>query len=121
MPPNPTGAVAAICARLGDYLPSSLDGRRSRVIQPRSPLVHAWGSPPIIMRCGVPQPSDYDPGSPQTAAVDGVTWFQQVGRSSVTWTAIRDTADVELIVPTSYDAQGGFLVELSKALKQTID
>ena len=74
-----------------------------------------------MLRCGVPQPASYDPGSPQTATVDGVIWFQQIGKKSVTWTAIRHDADVELIVPTSYDAQGGFLVELGKALKQTID
>jgi hypothetical protein len=103
-----------------NYLPSMLDGHRSRVIDPRSPLVHAWGSPPIVLRCGVPEPADYDPGSPQTATVDGVIWFQQIGQKSVTWTAIRHNADLELIVPTSYDAQGGFLVELGKAIKQTI-
>jgi len=106
---------------LVNYLPSILDGKRSRVVEPKSPLVHAWGSPPIVLRCGVPQPADYDPGSPQTASVNGVIWFQDIGRTSVTWTAIRHTADVELIVPTSYEAQGGFLVELAKALKQTID
>jgi hypothetical protein len=120
-PPHPPGAVAASCARLVNYLPSILDGRHSRVVQPRSPLIHAWGSPAIVLRCGVPQPADFDPGSPQTATVDGVIWFQQIGKATVTWTAIRHTADVELIVPTSYDAQGGFLVELGKALKQTID
>ena len=113
--------MAIACARLVNYLPSQLDGHRSRVIQPRSPLVHAWGSPPIVLRCGVPEPASYDPGSPQTATVDGVIWFQQIGKESVTWTAIRRDADVELIVPTSYGAQGGFLVELGKALKQTID
>jgi hypothetical protein len=113
--------VASVCARLVNYLPARLDGQRSRVVQPRSPLVHAWGSPPIVMRCGVPEPANYDPGSPQTATVDGVIWFQQIGRTSVTWTAIRHSTDVELIVPTSYSAQGGFLVELGKALKQTIN
>jgi hypothetical protein len=120
-PPDPSGPVAAACARLVNYLPAILDGKRSRVVQPKSPLVHAWGSPPIVLRCGVPQPADYDPGSPQTATVDGVVWFQDIGRTSVTWTAIRRTADVELVVPTSYEAQGGFLVELGKSLKQTID
>ena len=74
-----------------------------------------------MLRCGVPQPADYDPGSPQTASVNGVIWFQSIGRTTVTWTAIRHAADVELIVPTSYQAQGGFLVELAKALKQTIN
>jgi Protein of unknown function (DUF3515) len=120
-PPNPSGPQTAACARLVDYLPAVLDGKHSRVVEPRSPLVHAWGSPPIVLRCGVPQPADYDPGSPQTASVDGVIWFQHIGRTTVTWTAIRHAADVELIVPTSYAAQGGFLVELGKALKQTID
>ena len=120
-PPNPTGPVAAACARLVNYLPAILDGQRSRVVEPKSPLVHAWGSPPIVLRCGVPQPAGYDPGSPQTASVNGVIWFQDIGRTSVTWTAIRHDADAELIVPMSYEAQGGFLVELSKALKQTID
>jgi hypothetical protein len=84
-------------------------------------LVHAWGSPPSGLRCGVPEPAGYDPGSPQTATVDGVIWFQQIGSKAVTWTAIRHDADVELIVPTSYDAQGGFLVELGKSLKRASD
>jgi hypothetical protein len=118
--PHPTGAVLATCAHLVDYLPAVLDGAHSRVVSPRSPLVHAWGSPPIVMRCGVPEPPSFDPGSPQTAAVDGVTWFQEVEQDSVRWTAIRRTADVELIVPTSYPAQGGYLVELSKALTKSI-
>ena len=120
-PPSPSGSVAIACARLVNYLPSQLDGHRSRVVEPRSPLVHAWGSPPIVLRCGVPEPASYDPGSRFTATVDGVIWFQQTTAKRVTWTAIRHSADVELIVPTSYDAQGGFLVELGKALRQTID
>jgi hypothetical protein len=112
--------VAAACARLVNYLPAVLDGEHSRVVEPRSPLVHAWGSPPIVMRCGVPQPPDFDPGSPQTATIDGVTWFQQIRSRDVRWTAIREKADVELIVPTSYESQGGFLVELGGAVRKTI-
>lgn len=111
----------AACARLVNYLPAVLDGQHSRVVAPRSPLVHAWGSPPIVMRCGVPRPAGFSPGSPLTARVNGVTWFQHVDGNTVDWTAIRHGANVELAVPVSYDAQGGFLVELGKAIKQTID
>ena len=81
-------------------------------------MVHAWGSPPIVMRCGVPRPAGFSRSSPQTAFVDGVEWFQEIGGTSVTWTAIRKSAYVALIVPTSYPAQGGLLVELGAALKR---
>ena len=33
------------------------------------------------------------------------------------WTAILKNINVELRIPTSYSSQGGFLVELSSALK----
>ncbi len=72
------------------------------------------------MRCGVPRPVHYDPDSRQTAIVDGVAWFEEIGPSLVRWTAIRKGANIELAVPRSYEGQGGFLVELGTAIKQTI-
>ena len=90
------------------------------MVEPASPLVHAWGDPPIVLRCGVGVPSGYSRTSAQTADVDGVPWFQQVGHEVVRWTAVRRGANIELAVPTSYDAQGGLLVELGAAIKATI-
>jgi hypothetical protein len=119
-PPDATGSAALACAHLVNYLPARLDGHHTRVVEPRSPLVHAWGSPPIVMRCGVPEPAGYSRSSPQTAFVDGVAWFQDVGSTDVTWTAIRKSAYVALIVPRSYEGQGGLLVELGAALKRAL-
>ncbi|MBV9293335.1 MAG: DUF3515 domain-containing protein [Frankiales bacterium] len=119
-PPRPPGIVREACAHLVDYLPTFLSGHRSRVVQPRSPLVHAWGSPPIVLRCGVPKPKGFDPASPQVAQVNGVQWFQVVGAKAVTWTAIRKTADVELVVPTSYQSQGPFLVVIGRSLTRSL-
>jgi hypothetical protein len=113
--------VRQICARLVNYLPATLDGNGSRVVEPRSPLVHVWGAPPIVMRCGVPTPRGFDPASAQVARVDGVRWFQYIGADTVTWTAIRTGANIELVVPKSYVGQGGLLVELGRAIRQTID
>jgi hypothetical protein len=107
-PPQPPGTVAAACARL------------SRVITPRTPLTHAWGSPPIVLRCGVRRPPGYNPQSTQVATVDGVAWFQDVGTDTVRWTAVRHTANIELTVPKRYEAQGGFLVDLAGPIKAAI-
>ena len=120
-PPSPPNAVAVACSRLVEHLPNQLENLNSRLVSPRSPLVHAWGDKhPVVLRCGVPKPSDYDPNSPSTAAVNGVDWFQQVSPRQVVWTAVRKTANVELTVPTSYDAQGGFLVEVGAAVAATV-
>jgi hypothetical protein len=118
--PDASGATRAVCARLVDQLPTHLDGRRSRVVEPASPLTHAWGNPPIVLRCGVAEPDGYSSTSVQTADVDGVLWFQQVGPSVVRWTAVRRGANIELAVPTSYDAQGGLLVELGVAIRSSL-
>jgi hypothetical protein len=119
-PPQPTGAERAACARLVDYLPGILLGHHPQVVHPRSPLVHAWGSPAIVLRCGVPRPKAFDPASPQVATVNGVVWFQQIGAKTVSWTAIRRSADVRLLVPTAYDAQGGILVAIGNALRRSL-
>ena len=82
-PPVPANAVVATCARLVDSLPNVLEGLNSRVVSPRSPLVHAWGDRPVVVRCGVPKPGDYDPNSPSTTVVNGVSWFQAIGTKIV--------------------------------------
>jgi hypothetical protein len=119
--------VAERCAHLGDVLPQRLESLSPRVINPRSPLVHAWGSPAIILSCGVPTPPGYSATSSETTAVDGVEWFQRIGSTEVTWTAVRPSAghdpavNVQLLVPTkAYPEQGAFLVDLAAALKTAL-
>jgi Protein of unknown function (DUF3515) len=125
-PPAPTGAVAEQCAHLGNLLPERLESLRPRVISPRSPLAHAWGSPAVILTCGVKRPAGYSPTSSETTAVNGVLWFQQAGAKIVTWTAIRTVTRgvppiyLQLQVPTHYQAQGAFLVDLAGPLKTAL-
>jgi hypothetical protein len=124
-PPAPSPAAAERCAHLGNVLPQRLESLRPRVISPRSPLVHAWGSPAVILTCGVPSPPGYSPTSSETTAVNGVRWFEQPGSKTVIWTALRpgdgdQTVNVALMVPTSYQAQGAFLVDLAQPLKTAL-
>ena len=83
--------------------------------------MHAWGNVhPVVLRCGVPTPAGYTENSPQTAQVNNVTWFQQVHSDHVVWTAIRKAVNVELTVPTHYEGQGAFLVDLGSAISAAI-
>jgi hypothetical protein len=118
--PDASGATRAVCARLVDHLPTHLQGHRSRVVEPTNPLTHAWGDPAIVLRCGVPLPNGYSRTSVNSAEVDGVLWFQQMGKDTVRWTAVRHQANVELTVPTSYAAQGGFLVDIGAAIRASL-
>jgi len=122
-PPNPSGQVQQLCDHLGNQLPPTLAALPSRVVNPRSPLTHAWGSPPVVLRCGVPAPTGYRPSSASTTAINGVRWYQVVGDRAVVWTAIRpgpvahSSVFVELAVPTHYPAADAFLVALANPIK----
>jgi hypothetical protein len=122
-PPSPKPAVAEQCAQLGDLLPQHLESLRPRVISPRSPLVHAWGSPAIVLTCGVNPPAGFSATSAESTSVDGVQWFEARGKATVTWTAIRagvagaEPVYLALEIPTHYESPGTFLVDLAQPLK----
>jgi hypothetical protein len=107
-------------------LPQQLESLRARVISPRSPLVHAWGNPAVVLTCGVRPPAGYSATSSETTGVNGVSWFEQAGAKIVVWTALRpgtghgQPVNVQLAVPTHYPGQGAFLVDLAQPLKSAL-
>jgi hypothetical protein len=125
-PPDPAGPVLERCDHLGNQVPDRLDGLRARKTQPSSPLTFAWGSPAITLSCGVPKPAGYAPSSSAVLDVNGVRWYQQVGSSVVTWTAVRpgpagaDHVYVALRVPTHYPASASYLTALAQPLKAAL-
>jgi hypothetical protein len=104
-----------------------LESLTPRVISPLTPFVHAWGNPAVILTCGVSVPAAYSASSSETTEVDGVRWFEEPGAHVVTWTALLGSTkagtavNVRLAVPTHYQAQGGFLVDLAKPLKTAFE
>lgn len=115
------------CSHLGNRLPHGLESLTPRVISPLTPFVHAWGSPPVILTCGVPVPASYSASSSETTEVDGVRWFEQPGKTVVVWTALLGSrkagtaVNVRLEVPTHYAEQGPFLVDLAQPLKAAFE
>ncbi|HVW81252.1 MAG TPA: DUF3515 family protein [Mycobacteriales bacterium] len=125
-PPHPNVLVASRCEGLAAVLPDTLAGLKRRPTTPKSPLIHAWGSPAVTLACGVPAPAGYHAASTPTLSVDNVQWYEQVGKAAVTWTAIRPTPlsahriYVALAVPKSYQQGASFLTALTTPLKAAL-
>ena len=118
MPPAAAAARDA-CVRFDAALPARLNDLQGRRTSPASDLTAAWGEPPVVLRCGLGLPEGFRTGASITE-IDGVAWFQQVAGSRVTWTTVDRLTQVQLIVPTSYQEQGAFLVDLATAIKTAL-
>lgn len=111
-------AVPSGCTALSRALPQTLEGRTRRATSPVSPLVTAWGSPAVILRCGT------GGGNDQTGTqldVDGVTW-RTVGPQggAVVWATVGTSPGVELSVPSSDNDQESLLADLGPAVKSSL-
>jgi hypothetical protein len=116
VPAGGPASADADCAHLEAALPATLDPQLARrTTTPTSIRTAAWGTPPVILRCGVDRPAVLQPTS-QLADVNGVGWFQHLGGRTVTWTAVDRAVYVELVVPTAYADQSGFLVDIGAAV-----
>jgi hypothetical protein len=116
--PTPTAAEAAACRKLAGLLPSTIgDGLKKRVVHPSSPLLHAWGTPAAVLRCGVGYPPGF-PSAGEAAEVDGITWVSTVASGALIYTSIERTPRVSLAIPTHYQIAGDLLISITPALKQ---
>ncbi len=81
--PRPSAAAAKLCRALHRALPGTVDGLARRSTRPASDFTAAWGSPAIVLRCGVPTPDVLTPGNAHynptadAAEIDGVDWLPQ--------------------------------------------
>jgi len=101
--PSPDAAAVRLCASL--KLPEKLDGLDRRKTDPDSPLVAAWGSPAIALRCGVPRPVDPATGNiPRVDTINGTDWYAAPGDPPVTWTLVGRKVYVEVTIPKKYPA-----------------
>jgi hypothetical protein len=112
--PRPDPATARLCGGL--RLPAELHGRSRRSTEPESPLITAWGSPAIAVRCGVARPSAMVPTS-NLLTINGVDWFPQPMDRPTTFTAMGRQAYVEVTVPGAYKPAAEVLNELTGAIK----
>ncbi|MCW2787758.1 MAG: hypothetical protein JWP56_61 [Aeromicrobium sp.] len=77
----------------------------------------AWGSPPIILRCGMEQPSTLTATS-QCFLVDGVDWFAETTADGYLFTTIGRRHYVSVEVPKEYDPAADALADLADAVQK---
>jgi hypothetical protein len=103
-------------------------GESRRDPEPASALTAGWGSPEIILRCGVAQPPKMiDPkvakgGDADAVAggVNGVDWLmERQDDGAYRFTCANRSAYVEVTVPEEVDSSA-VLIDLAKAIKKAI-
>jgi hypothetical protein len=126
--PSPNAKVTKLCQNLDKVLPRKVDGLSREDPEPRSALTAGWGSPAIILRCGVERPPKMiDPkvalgNDPKAAGgnVNGVDWLMETqDDGSTRLTTANRSAYVQVTVPKGAD-NSGVLVDLAASIKKAI-
>ncbi|WP_461083038.1 DUF3515 domain-containing protein [Streptomyces deserti] len=126
--PSPDAKVTKLCQNLDKVLPAKVDGESRDDPEPASALTAGWGSPAIILRCGVVQPpkmtdpkvaDGHDPDA-VAGGVNGVDWLmEKQGDGAYRFTTANREAYVEVQVPKGHDSSG-VLIDLAPAVKKAI-
>lgn len=113
--PGSTDACAALFADLPDTLGNAV----RRDVNLDDSLAAAWGSPPIVLRCGVGLPAAYRPDA-QLFEVDGVSWLAEDGEGGRFFTSVQRQVLVEVAVPSDYSPEAEILTELADPIAGAI-
>ena len=114
-------AAGAECATLLHALPTRLgDYPKTEPAQPIPPATRAWrhdDGEPIILRCGVERPLEFNRAAP-LQLIDTVQWFEIAGTPASTWYAVDRDVYVALTVPN--DSGPTPLQEVSDTITRTL-
>jgi len=106
-----TQTADRLCPGFLAALPNKIGGQGRRRVDAQRAYFLAWGSPPVIVQCGVPRPAGFklgtqtiditpDPNQPKSI----VRWYE-TGSTGV-WTAVDRDVYVAVTVPDGGDTQG---------------
>ncbi|MFE5139330.1 DUF3515 domain-containing protein [Streptomyces fagopyri] len=121
--PGPDAKVSALCRNLDKVLPKKVDGLDRNDPEPRSALTAGWGSPAIILRCGVERPSKMSDMEALSGEVNGVGWLMEKrDDGAYRFTSSLRRAYVEVSVPKKWAQRDGSaaLVDLAAPIKKAI-
>jgi Protein of unknown function (DUF3515) len=122
----PQAAVqAGPCAQLLTHLPVQLGRLAPRVVhtKPDTPYVVAWGSPAVVLSCGVDRPTSLKPGSSTQFQAGGVEtgpyYDVTAGSGGNLWTTVDRGPYISILVPAKYQGSD-ILPPLSQAIAKAL-
>lgn len=116
---QPLPGTEQMCASLVAALPEVVSDAVRREVRPASDGVAAWGQPPIILRCGVAEPTGLDP-TLAVLSVAGVDWRSLDGEGGTFFVTTGRAAVVEVAVPDDYAPEADVLVDLAPAISAAL-
>ena len=114
----------AVCGDLLAAVPDDLaeDYERIDVTEANTVAWVANGREPVVLRCGVAPPENYEPGI-QLNQVDDVVWFEDTilatGTTAATWFALGRETDIAVSAPQ--DVSSEVLVRLGRVIAAETD
>ncbi len=111
--------VLSVCTELSTQLPDTVAGQEARATEPESPFTAAWGTPAIVLRCGVPRPAALGRTS-QLTSINDVDWFAEELTKGYLFTTFGRQAYVEVTVPDDYAPEAGPVTEISAAVTAAV-
>ncbi len=111
----PVSGAPPACRLLLAALPSTVESLAARSVSPAGAGA-AWGTPPVVLRCGVPRPTAMT-RSASCMQVNDVGWFAEQRSPGYVFTTIGRAVNVELTVPSKYAPESNALVDIADAVK----
>ena len=115
--PAPTGSAVSVCDDLREAAPETVAGVPRRDVVTEG-VALAWGSPPVVLRCGVTAAVGLGPTS-RCDEVDGVGWYSEDLGDGYRFTTVGREVPVEVTVPDDYAPEGSVLLDLADAVKSS--
>lgn len=106
--------TTAQCQQVLAGAPIRVLGELQRETDPRDAAAIAWGSPPIVLVCGVDHRTAPDA---QVIEVDGVDWSTESTDSGTVFTTVDTMPRLQLRVPSHYRPEIEAVVEITPTVR----
>lgn len=97
-----TPGSESVCESLDGDLPDVVSDAVRRDVQDEPAGIVAWGEPPVVLRCGVGLPPEYEPDAVLTE-LNGVAWLPIDGEGGEFFATVDRDPIVEVAIPDAYE------------------